>query len=105
MPANQKGLDFYNRLTDAILAAGIRPLPTLYHWDLPQALEDKGGWPNHDMVGYFTDYTQIVVKSLGDRITNWSIFNEPWVFTTLGYWWGIHAPGAPRRKISGTPSM
>ena len=96
--ANQKGLDFYNRLTDAILAAGIRPLPTLYHWDLPQALEDKGGWPNRDMVGYFTDYTQIVVKSLGDRITNWSIFNEPWVFTTLGYWWGIHAPGRTEEK-------
>ena len=91
--ANQKGLDFYSRLTDTLLAAGIRPLPTLYHWDLPQTLEDKGGWPNREIVGQFTDYAQIVVKSLGDRITNWSIFNEPVIFTYLGYLTGIHAPG------------
>jgi len=95
---NQRGLDFYGRLTDAILAAGIRPLPTLYHWDLPQALEDKGGWPNREMVNYFTDYAQILVKSLGDRIINWSIFNEPWIFTAFGYWRGIHAPGRTDEK-------
>src|SRR4051812_5513661 len=58
--ANQKGLDFYSRLTDTLLAAGIRPLPTIYHWDLPQALEDKGGWPNRELANYFTDYSQIV---------------------------------------------
>jgi beta-glucosidase len=92
-PINQRGLDFYNRLTDTVLAAGIRPLPTLYHWDLPQTLEDKGGWPKRDMVNYFSDYAEIVAKSLGDRIDTWSIFNEPWVFTALGYWFGIHAPG------------
>lgn len=97
-PANQKGLDFYSRLTDAILAAGIRPLPTIYHWDLPQALEDKGGWPNRELANYFTEYSQIVVKSLGDRITTWSIFNEPWVFTALGYLLGIHAPGRTEYK-------
>ncbi len=95
---NQRGLDFYGRLTDAILAAGIRPLPTLYHWDLPQAFEDRGGWPNREMVNYFTDYAQIVVKSLGDRIINWSIFNEPWIFTAFGYWRGIHAPGRTDEK-------
>jgi beta-glucosidase len=96
--ANQKGLDFYSRLTDTLLAAGIRPLPTLYHWDLPQALEDKGGWPMRDMAGHFTDYAQVVVKSLGDRITNWSLFNEPWIFTYLGYYNGIHAPGRTNEK-------
>jgi beta-glucosidase len=91
--ANPKGLDYYKRLTDELNAAKIRPLATLYHWDLPQALEDKGGWPNRDMAKYFADYCEIVVKELGDRVNDWCIFNEPWVFTTLGYSWGIHAPG------------
>jgi beta-glucosidase len=90
---NQKGLDYYNRLVDAMLEAKIRPLPTLYHWDLPQALDDKGGWPNREMAGYFADYAGIMAKALGDRITNWSIFNEPWIFTALGYFLGMHAPG------------
>ena len=90
---NPKGLDFYNRLVDELLANGIEPYATLYHWDLPQALEDKGGWPNRDMAKYFADYCEIVVKELGDHVNDWCIFNEPWVFTMLGYSWGIHAPG------------
>jgi beta-glucosidase len=91
--ANQKGLDHYSRFIDALLKADIRPVCTLYHWDLPQALEDKGGWPNRDLAGYFADYAGIVTRALGDRITTWVIFNEPWVFTYLGYGSGIHAPG------------
>jgi len=90
---NQKGLDFYSRYVDALLEAGIRPMCTLYHWDLPQELEDKGGWPNRDLVNLFADYAGIVTKTLGDRVTTWAIFNEPWVFTYLGYGIGIHAPG------------
>ncbi|MHB1021724.1 MAG: GH1 family beta-glucosidase [Acidobacteriaceae bacterium] len=92
-PVNAKGLDHYKRLTDELLAAGIRPMCTLYHWDLPQALEDKGGWPNRDTAAHFTEYAQIIAKALGDRIETWAIFNEPWVFTMLGYGNGIHAPG------------
>jgi len=90
---NDKGLDFYKRLVDAMLAAGIRPSCTLYHWDLPQALQDKGGWPNRDMAGWFADYAAIVTKALGDRITTFAIFNEPYVFTFCGYGIGAHAPG------------
>jgi beta-glucosidase len=92
-PANQKGLDYYKRLLDELQKANIRPLCTMYHWDLPQALEDKGGWPNRDTAGYFADYANILVKNLGDRINAWCIFNEPNIFTWLGYGTGIHAPG------------
>ena len=91
--ANSKGLDYYGRLTDALLGAGIRPFPTLYHWDLPQALEDAGGWPHRDTAGRFTDYAEIMISALGDRISDWIIFNEPAVFTALGYYLGTHAPG------------
>ena len=90
---NPKGIDYYKRLTDALLEAKLRPLVTLYHWDLPQALEDAGGWPSRDLAGRFTEYADIMGRALGDRISNWCIFNEPWVFTMLGYGWGIHAPG------------
>ena len=90
---NQKGIDYYKRLTDTVLKAGLRPLVTLYHWDLPQPLEDKGGWPNRDTAARFADYAEIAVKALGDRINTWAIFNEPWVFTYLGYGSGVHAPG------------
>lgn len=90
---NQKGLDYYKRLTDAILEAGIRPFPTLYHWDLPQELEDRGGWPNRDIASRYTEYVEVVVKALGDRINDWSLFNEPGVFTSLGYMEGAFAPG------------
>jgi len=90
---NQKGIDFYNRYVDALLVAGIRPMATLYHWDLPQTLEDKGGWPNRDLAGYFAQYAEIMTKALGDRVTTWCIFNEPLVFTLVGYGFGEHAPG------------
>src|SRR5438093_308426 len=90
---NQAGLDYYNRLVDELLANGIRPFPTLYHWDLPQALQDEGGWANRDIIGHFTTYAETCIKSLGDRVEHWMVFNEPWVFTFLGYIAGIHAPG------------
>jgi len=92
-PANQKGLDYYKRLTDALLAAGIRPFPTLYHWDLPQELEDRGGWPNRDTAYRYAEYVDMVVKGLGDRINNWSLFNESKAFTQISYWQGVFAPG------------
>jgi beta-glucosidase len=91
--ANQRGIDYYRRLVDALLGAGIRPLPTLYHWDLPQSLEDAGGWPNRDTALRFADYAEILVEALGDRVADWIVFNEPHVFTSLGYLLGIHAPG------------
>jgi beta-glucosidase len=90
---NPKGLDFYSRLVDQLLAARIRPFATLYHWDLPQKLEDAGGWPNRDTAQRFADYADIMMSALGDRVNSWMIFNEPWVFTTLGYLLGSHAPG------------
>ncbi len=92
-PVNQKGLDYYSRLTDALLEAGIRPMPTLYHWDLPQDLEDRGGWPNRDTAYRYADYAAIMGKALGDRIENWTLFNESKTFTSLGYNVGIFAPG------------
>ncbi len=91
-PANEKGLDYYKRVADELHKANIRPLATLYHWDLPQALQGAGGWPNRDVAGRFTDYCQIVTKAMGDRVNDWCIFNEPWVFTFLGYASGVHAP-------------
>ena len=92
-PVNSKGLDYYKRLADAIAAAGIRPLPTLYHWDLPQELEDAGGWPVRDTAERFAEYAGLVGRALGDRMRNWCIFNEPKTFTGVGYWNGRHAPG------------
>jgi beta-glucosidase len=90
---NQKGLDFYSRLVDELLAAGIMPFPTLYHWDLPQALQDEGGWANRETAQHFAEYAATVVDHLGDRVKRWLIFNEPWVFTILGYMAGVHPPG------------
>jgi len=90
--ANERGLDYYKRVADELNKANIRPIATLYHWDLPQALQDAGGWPNRDLAGRFTDYCEIVTKAMGDRVIDWCIFNEPWVFTFLGYARGIHAP-------------
>jgi len=94
---NRKGIDFYSGLVDALLEAGIRPAVTLYHWDLPQALEEAGGWPERDLAGRFTDYAEIVARALGDRVKTWMIFNEPKVFTVMGYLVGIHAPGRSDR--------
>ncbi len=92
-PANPKGIDSYSRIVDALLEARIRPMVTLYHWDLPQALQDSGGWTNREMVGRFSDYVQLVGKALGDRVSDWMLFNEPAAFTDLGYLDGTHAPG------------
>ena len=92
-PANQKGIDHYSRLVDTLLEAGIRPFCTMYHWDLPQALEDRGGWPNRDLAGFFADYASILAKHLGDRITVWAPFNMPWTFAYLGYGAGAFPPG------------
>lgn len=92
-PINQKGLDFYDRLVDELLAAGIEPMPTLYHWDLPQALEDRGGWQNRDTAKYFGDYTESVLDRLGDRVRTWTTLNEPFVSANHGYVVGEHAPG------------
>jgi beta-glucosidase len=90
---NQKGLDYYSRLTDALMEAGIRPFCTIYHWDLPQALEDRGGWPNRDLAAYYADFAGILAKNLGDRITTWAPFNMPWTFTYYGYGIGAFPPG------------
>jgi len=90
---NQTGIDHYSRLVDALLEAGIRPFCTIYHWDMPQALEDKGGWPNRDLAGYYADYAGILAKNLGDRVTVWAPFNMPWTFTYYGYGVGVFPPG------------
>ncbi len=90
---NQPGLDFYSGLVDGLLAAGIEPVVTLYHWDLPQALEDEGGWLNRATVDAFADYARIVADFLGDRVTYWATINEPWVAADHGYGSGWHAPG------------
>ncbi|MBK8567116.1 MAG: beta-glucosidase [Saprospiraceae bacterium] len=90
---NQKGIDFYNRVIDKCLELGLEPWPTLYHWDLPQVLEDKGGWANRDVVDWFSGYTDLATRSFGDRVKNWMVLNEPFAFTTLGYMLGWHAPG------------
>ncbi|HET6177818.1 MAG TPA: GH1 family beta-glucosidase [Candidatus Sulfotelmatobacter sp.] len=90
---NPKGIEYYSRLVDALLEARIRPFVTLYHWDLPQALEDAGGWTNRDMVGRFSDYVQLVAHALGDRVSDWMLFNEATAFVDLGYLEGTHAPG------------
>lgn len=90
---NQRGLDHYSRVVDECLSAGLDPWITLYHWDLPQALEDEGGWTNRDIVNWFSDYCATVVEALSDRVTNWMIFNESLSFTMVGYLLGVHAPG------------
>jgi beta-glucosidase len=90
---NPRGLAFYDRLVDTLLEAGITPYPTLYHWDLPQALEDRGGWPARATAEAFGDYAGAVARQLGDRVTQWSTINEPFVVAHLGYLSGEHAPG------------
>ncbi len=90
---NKSGIDFYQRLIDACLDRGIEPWITLYHWDLPQNLENQGGWTNRKIVDWFSEYALLCAKSFGDRVKNWMILNEPVAFTSLGYLLGIHAPG------------
>ncbi|MHB1178771.1 MAG: GH1 family beta-glucosidase [Daejeonella sp.] len=90
---NQKGIDFYERLIDKTLENGIDPWLTLYHWDLPHALELKGGWTNRDIISWFGEYAEICAKLFGDRVKHWMVMNEPMVFTGAGYFLGIHAPG------------
>lgn len=90
---NQAGLDFYSRLVDAVLEAGITPFVTLYHWDLPQALQDEGGWPLRATAEAFVEYADVVSRRLGDRVKHWITHNEPWCISILGYDKGEHAPG------------
>jgi beta-glucosidase len=92
-PANPAGLAFYDRLTDALLARGIAPVVTLYHWDLPQPLQDAGGWPARDTAWRFAEYAGLVADALGDRVALWTTLNEPWCSAYLGYSSGEHAPG------------
>ncbi|HSE62832.1 MAG TPA: GH1 family beta-glucosidase [Thermoanaerobaculia bacterium] len=90
---NLRGLAFYERLVDALLARGIQPFVTLYHWDLPAALDDRGGWTNPDVAGWFADYAAVVFRALDDRVRFWATLNEPWVVTDGGYLHGELAPG------------
>ncbi|HKN99720.1 MAG TPA: GH1 family beta-glucosidase [Pseudonocardiaceae bacterium] len=92
-PANPAGLGFYERLVDELLAAGVDPWVTLYHWDLPQELEDAGGWPARDTAYRFADYAMLVFDRLADRVRYWTTLNEPWCSAMLGYAWGRQAPG------------
>lgn len=90
---NEKGFEFYDRLIDSLLAADISPLPTIFHWDLPLALQHKGGFANREITKYFADYSASVVEHFGDRLKTWITINEPWVITWLGYFAGVMAPG------------
>ncbi|WP_086779862.1 GH1 family beta-glucosidase [Streptomyces griseus] len=92
-PANQKGLDFYKRLVDELQGRGVTPWITLYHWDLPQELEDAGGWPARDTALRFAEYAALAHEALGDRVEHWTTLNEPWCSAMLGYAYGLHAPG------------
>jgi beta-glucosidase len=90
---NQKGVDFYKRVIDLSLNMGIEPWVTLYHWDLPYALEKKGGWTNRDVLGWFEEFVTLCAKEYGDKVKHWMVLNEPMVFTGAGYFLGVHAPG------------
>jgi beta-glucosidase len=98
--ANERGLEFYDRLIDALLAANIEPWLCLYHWDLPQALSDRGGWTNRDCAAWFADYATLIGSRFGDRVKRFATFNEPSIFTLFGYCLGGQAPG-----ISDLPSL
>lgn len=90
---NEAGLDFYDQLVDGLLARGIRPFVTLYHWDLPQVLEDEGGWPARPTAEVFVEFADVVSRRLGDRVKDWVTHNEPWCTAFLGHMFGVHAPG------------
>jgi beta-glucosidase len=98
--ANAAGLAFYDRLVDALLEAGISPWVALYHWDLPQALEDRGGWPARETASRFADLAAIVARALGDRVGTFLTVNEPWVIANCGYRWGQHAPGIRDERLA-----
>ncbi len=97
---NQKGLDFYNKLIDGLLKAGIEPAITLYHWDLPQALQDKGGWESKETVDAFVDYAEVIFKTFGDRVNTWITHNEPFVVAFHGNSTGDHAPGIKNHLVA-----
>jgi beta-glucosidase len=90
---NQKGIDYYHRVIDKCLKENVTPYVTCYHWDLPQALEEKGGWANRDSIKWFEDFVDTISKAYGDKVKNWMVFNEPMAFVPLGYLVGMHAPG------------
>ncbi len=90
---NPAGITYYNRLINSCIELGIVPWATLYHWDLPQALEDKGGWANREIINWFREYVKVCAVNFGDRVKHWMVMNEPAVFTGAGYYFGIHAPG------------
>jgi len=91
--ANQAGIDFYARMVEALLQRGITPYATLYHWDLPGVLQDRGGWARRDTVAAFEHYADVVTRALGDRVEHWTTHNEPWVAAMVGHELGVHAPG------------
>ena len=91
--SSENGIDFYNRVINFCLECGITPWVTLYHWDLPHALEEKGGWTNRDIIIWFEAYVTLCAKEFGDRVKHWMVLNEPMVFTGAGYFLGVHAPG------------
>lgn len=95
---NQKGIDFYNNVIDFCLECNIEPWVTLYHWDLPHALELKGGWTNREVLDWFSEFVALSATSFGDRVKRWMVLNEPMVFTGGGYFLGVHAPGKKRLK-------
>jgi beta-glucosidase len=101
-PVNRRGLDFYDRLVDGLLARGISPVATLYHWDLPQALQDRGGWENRDSAEWFADYATVLFEALGDRVSQWLTINEAKVIAEQGYQYGRMAPGKSDLRTSGT---
>ena len=99
-PVNAEGLDFYDRLVDAMLERGLKPYQTLYHWEMPSALADLGGWTNRDVAGWFADFTEVITGRIGDRVHSVATINEPWCVAFLSHFLGIHAPG--QRDIRAT---